>query len=107
MTPPIQAMSEFAGEREQTSELAPENHNKEQVDLPSQAQQVAAQAIEHASNVAGATESEKPVSPGIDNVAGHETDVIDEMRDMEETGDIDNGAYAGEPNHDDNVDKYA
>ncbi|MHA7820357.1 MAG: hypothetical protein ACX930_11985 [Erythrobacter sp.] len=107
MTPPIQEMSKFAGEREQTSELAPENHNSEQVDLPSQAQQVAAQAKEHEHNATGATESEKPSSPGIDNLAGHETDVIDQMRDMEETGAIDNGAYEGEPNHDDNVDKYA
>ena len=106
MTTPIQEMSKFAGEREQTRELAPENHNDEQVDLPSQAQQVAAQAKSHEHNAAGATESDKPASPGIDNVAGHETDTIDQMRDMEETGEIDNGAFEGEPNHDDNTDKY-
>ena len=33
-------------------------------------------------------------------------DTIDHMRDMESSGRIDMSAYRGEPNHDDNVDKY-
>ena len=33
-------------------------------------------------------------------------DTIDHMRDMESSGRIDMDAYRGEPNHDDNVDKY-
>jgi hypothetical protein len=33
-------------------------------------------------------------------------DTIDRMRDMESSGRIDMDAYRGEPNHDDNVDKY-
>jgi hypothetical protein len=32
--------------------------------------------------------------------------VIDHMRDMEKSGRIDMGAFAGEPNMDDNEDKY-
>ena len=31
---------------------------------------------------------------------------VDHMRDMESSGRIDMAAYTGEPNHDDNVDKY-
>lgn len=106
MSHPIQEMSKLSGQVEQTESLAPENYNDEQIDLPSQAQQVAAQARDHANFVAGSTESEKVETPDVDGVAGHETDVIDQMRDMEETGEIDNGAFEGEPNHDDNVDKY-
>jgi len=33
-------------------------------------------------------------------------DLIDKMRDMEQSGRIDMGAYTGEPNMDDNEDKY-
>ena len=92
---------------ERMSGLAPEMHNDEQDDHRSQAQEIAMQAKEHRHNVAGATESHKAYSAGVDNVAGNETDVIDQMRDMEETGKIDNGAFEGEPNHDDNVKKYS
>ncbi|AWW73016.1 hypothetical protein CD351_01090 [Erythrobacter sp. KY5] len=92
-------------QEERMSSLAPEMHNDEQDDHRSQAQEIAMQAKEHAQN-AGATESLKVASPGVDNVAGSETDMIDQMREMEDTGRIDNGAFAGEPNHDDNVDKY-
>ena len=87
--------------------LAPETHNDEQDDHRSQAQEIAMQAKMHAHNAAGATESEKPESPGVDNVAGSESDLIDEMRAMEDSGKIDNGAFAGEPNHDDNTKKYS
>ena len=33
-------------------------------------------------------------------------DLIDKMRDMEQSGRIDMGAFSGEPNMDDNEDKY-
>ena len=33
-------------------------------------------------------------------------DTVDHMRDMESSGRVDMGAYRGEDNHDDNVDKY-
>lgn len=82
--------------------LAPENHNSEQDDEPSQAHNVAKQVRDHASTVAGATESVKPQ----DNtpLPSSELDTVDHMRDMESSGRIDMDAYAGEPNHDDNVD---
>jgi hypothetical protein len=92
---------------ERQSAFAPETHNSEQTDYPSQAQQVAKQAKDHEHHTAGATESLKVASPGVDNVAGSETDMIDQMQDMEQSGKIDNGAYEGEPNHDDNVTKYS
>jgi len=88
------------------SGLAPETHNDEQDDHRSQAQEVAEQAKKDKHHEAGGTESRKAYSPGVDNVAGNESDLVDEMRDMEEKGEIDNSAFAGEPNHDDNVKKY-
>lgn len=93
-------------QEERQADLAPEMHNDEQDDHRSQAQEVAEQAQDGASSEPGGTESRKPASPGVDGVAGSESDMIDQMRDMEETGRIDNGAYAGEPNHDDNTSKY-
>ena len=93
-------------QKERQANLAPETHNDEQDDHRSQAQEVAEQAQDEASQEPGGTESRKPASPGVDNVAGNETDMIDQMRDMEDTGRIDHGAFAGEPNHDDNTSKY-
>ncbi|MEE4154493.1 MAG: hypothetical protein V2I27_10075 [Erythrobacter sp.] len=83
------------------SQLAPENHNSEQIDHPSQAQQVAAQAKEHREKVNRAVESRKPASGDANLIAGSETDLIDHMREMEDTGAIDRGAFEGEPDHDD------
>ena len=80
---------------------APELHNSEQDDRPSQAQSVADHAHDDEHKEAGGTESRKPASPGVDNIAGNETDLIDQMREMEDTGKIDQGAYEGEPKHDD------
>lgn len=92
--------------RASPSDLAPELHNSEQDDSHAQAQQVAAEAQEAAGNPPGGTESRKPASPGVDNVAGSESDLIDEMRRMQESGMIDNAAFAGEPNHDDEAATY-
>lgn len=95
-----------ASQEQRQSGLAPETHNDEQDDHRRQAQEVAAEAQSDESDEPGGTESRKPASPGIDNVAGNESDMIDEMRRMEDTGEIDHSAYAGEPNHDDNTGKY-
>ncbi len=88
-------------QEERLAGLAPETHNDEQDDHRAQAQEVAEQALHGTHSKPGGTESRKPASPGVDNVAGSETDLIDQMRKMEETGIIDNGAFAGEPAHDD------
>lgn len=86
--------------------LAPENHNAEQDRRGEQAQDVAADAQEGVAGQPGGTESRKAPSPGVDNVAGSETDLVEEMRRMEDEGTIDNSAYVGEANHDDNPGKY-
>jgi len=86
--------------------MAPETHNSEQDMRGEQAQDVAVDARQEKSGQTGGTESRKAPSPGIDNVAGHETDLIDVMRKMENTGAIDNGAFSGEPDHDDEPSRY-
>ncbi len=93
-------------QEERMSDLAPEMHNDEQDDHRSQAQEIAMQAKEHAINAQAAVESLKVESSSVDGVAGSETDIIDHMQEMEDTGRIDNSAFAGEPNHDDNTSKY-
>lgn len=86
------------------SEGAPESHNAEQDDRPEQAQQVAAEALGASRAGPGPTEGEKVGESGVMDDAAQ--DVIDHMRDMEASGRIDERAYDGEPNHDDNTDKY-
>ena len=61
MTPPIQEMTKYSGERSENDEMAPELHNSEQIDRASQAQHVAKQAKEHRHKAAGGTESRKAV----------------------------------------------
>ena len=85
--------------------LAPETHNDEQDDHRNQAQEVAKEARQLTPETSSPLESEK--GPGDSGLTGDSTqDVIDHMRDMEASGRIDMDAFNGEPNHDDNVDKY-
>ena len=83
--------------------LAPETHNDEQDDHGEQAQQVA----EDAAGLTPATDSpldSEKVNRGIEDIS--EQDLIDRMRDMEQSGRIDMDAYRGEPNFDDEDEKY-
>ena len=90
---------------ERMADLAPEMHNDEQDDHRSQAQEVAEQAQRTTTETTSPTESEK--SPNSSGLMGDSTqDTVDHMRDMESSGRVDMGAFKGEPNHDDNVDKY-
>jgi hypothetical protein len=85
------------------ADIAPETHNDEQDDHLSPAQEVG----EEARNKDGdwsPLDSEK-VHGGIDDEDAKQ-DLIDRMRDMDQSGRIDMNAYAGEPNMDDNEDKY-
>ena len=83
--------------------MAPENHNDEQDDHRSQAQEVASQAL--TPETRSPTESTKSKnSSGLMNDSTQ--DLVDHMRDMESSGRIDMSAYEGEPNMDDNEDKY-
>jgi hypothetical protein len=81
--------------------LAHETRNAEQDERGEQAQDVAADALDPDSGRAGGTESRKPPVTGLDDDDGDEADLIDIMDRMEETGTIDNSAFAGEPEHDD------
>ena len=88
-------------QEERQADLAPETHNDEQDDHLSQAQDVAEEA-RNKDGEASPLDSIK-VGGGIDGTDSQ--DLIDKMRDMEQSGRIDMGAYRGEPNLDDNEDK--
>ena len=93
----------FKGEPRQTDTLAPENHNREQADGAAQANTVAEEALAHSVSVLGMEDSEKASSSlNPSNVQ----DLVDHMKQMDNGGTIDMSAYAGKPNHDENVDKY-
>jgi len=88
----------FAGEDEQTEDLAPENQNSEQDDEDSQAQTFADEALGRSSDDFGLDDSEKvPTGEDSDDVE----DLVDHMRQMERSGRIDNDAFRGERNDDD------
>ncbi len=92
-----------SGERT-SAEQAPELHNAEQDDELEQAQTVAAEARNKDAE-ASPLDSIKNDEPG-EVMDDSSQDLIDKMRDMEQSGRIDMGAYRGEPNMDDNEDKY-
>lgn len=95
--------SKFDGEPLQTDSLAPENENPEQTDHYRQADTVAGQGRHETLSVLGLEDSEKLEGS---LMAPNAEDLVDRMRQMTTSGVIDMSAYAGEPNHDDNVDKY-
>ena len=84
--------------------LAPETHNSEQDDHLAQAQQVAEEAGYQDAETSP-LDSIKNDEPG-EVMDDSSQDLIDRMRDMEQSGRIDMAAYRGEPNMDDNEDKY-
>ena len=86
------------------ADQAPELHNYEQDDEAYQTQTVAEDALRGEARRASPLDSEKVGDSGI--LDDSTQDLIDHMRDMEQSGRIDMGAYAGEPNHDDNQDWY-
>ncbi len=103
MTDPKKPAAPQSQEQRQAN-LAPETHNSEQDDHGSQAQEIAKEAQASAS-AHSPTESTKSANKS-DLTDDSTQDVIDHMRDMESSGRIDMDAYRGEPNHDDNVDKF-
>lgn len=78
-------------------DLAPEAHNSEQDDEQAQAQTVASDA--------SALRKGDPTA-SVKRDTTETPDVVDLMRDMESSGRIDMGAYAGEPNMDDEDETY-
>jgi hypothetical protein len=92
-----------SGERT-SAEQAPELHNAEQDDELEQSQTVAEEALRGEARRGSPLDS---VKPDDDDLSDDSTqDLIDHMRDMEQSGRIDMDAFAGEPNMDDNEDKY-
>lgn len=93
-----------SGERTSVEE-APELNNAEQDDELEQAQTIADEALAGGARDASPLDSEKVDEEG-EIMDDSTQDLIDKMRDMEQSGRIDMGAYLGEPNMDDNEDKY-
>ena len=90
-----------SGERT-SAEQAPELHNAEQDDELAQAQTVAQEAGYKDAETSPLDSVKVPGGGG----DGDSQDLIDHMRDMEQSGRIDMSAYRGEPNMDDNEDMY-
>ena len=87
------------------SDAGPELDNAEQDDEPEQSQTIADEALRGSGRGASPLDSEKVTAAGdIDDDSTQ--DLIDHMRDMEQSGRIDMSAFEGEENHDDNEDKY-
>ena len=88
-----------------SAEEAPELHNAEQDDELSQAQTIADEALAGGARESSPLDSIKPDYD--DELMDDSTqDLIDKMRDMEQSGRIDMGAFSGEPNHDDEDGMY-
>jgi hypothetical protein len=81
-------------------------HNAEQDDELDQAQTVADEALRGGARDASPLDSERRGKLGGVLDDDSTPDLIDKMRDMEQSGRIDMGAYRGEPNHDDEDDTY-
>jgi hypothetical protein len=79
--------------------------NAEQDDEAGQSQTVAGEALGGETNAPSPLDS---VKHGNDSGLMDDStqDLVDHMRDMEQSGRIDMDAYRGEPNHDDDEDKY-
>lgn len=86
------------------SNEAPELDNDEQEDEREQTHTVAEEALRGEAREPSPLDSIKRHG-GIEN-EDEPQDLIDRMRDMEQSGRIDMGAYRGEPNFDDDEDKY-
>jgi hypothetical protein len=82
----------------------PEFDNAEQDDEPEQSQTLADEALRGEGRAHSPLDSEKVPGGEIDEDSTQ--DLIDHMRDMEQSGRIDMSAFEGEENHDDNEDKY-
>ena len=85
-------------------QTAPETRNSEQEDESAQAQTVADQAMGRATDSFGLEDSEKPEGSITDE--DNVPDLVDHIKQMESSGNIDMSAYRGEPNMDDNENAY-
>lgn len=88
--------------RSDNDEDAPENVNLEQED-PGQAQDVARDAYRGMHSLG---ESRKQKGSGTEIIPDDVPDLVDKMNEMVSSGIIDEGAFAGEPMHDDEEEIY-
>jgi hypothetical protein len=86
------------------TDQAPELYNDEQEDELEQAQTVADEARQ--ARTEGSPLDSIKVAQSGEIMDDSTQDLIDKMRDMEQSGRIDMGAYLGEPNMDDEDDTY-
>lgn len=91
-------------DRERLTTNDPELDNAEQDDELEQSQTLADEALRGGARAPSPLDSEKVGGGEIDDDSTQ--DLIDHMRDMEQSGRIDMSAFEGEENHDDNEDKY-
>lgn len=93
----------MAPDNERRIEDHPTEQNSELSD-EGQAQDVAEDAM--LKGVSPQEDSERGGKPNIGQVSPDDTpDLVEHMRDMVNSGIIDQGAFAGEPNHDDESDE--
>ena len=97
-------MTDRPSDERTSAEQAPELHNAEQ-DVELEQAQTVAQEAGYKDAEASPLDSVKSDQPG-EVMDDSSQDLIDKMRDMEQSGRIDMGAFSGEPNMDDNEDKY-
>jgi hypothetical protein len=88
-----------------SADEAPELHNAEQDDEGAQAHTLADEALAGGARDASPLDSIK-VGNDDDLMDDSTQDLVDKMRDMEQSGRIDMGAFRGEPNHDDEDETY-
>jgi hypothetical protein len=86
--------------------LPPEARNPEQEDESTQAQTVADQAGVRGSDALGLGDTEKAPSGLGSLIADDVPDLVDTMRQMDSSGIIDMGAFAGERNDDEEKGRY-
>ncbi|WP_347302767.1 hypothetical protein V5740_12295 [Croceibacterium sp. TMG7-5b_MA50] len=79
--------------------------NNEQDDEGEQTRTVADEALRGEGRAASPLDSIKPDDEG-EVMDDSSQDLVDHMRDMEQSGRIDMDAFRGEDNHDDNEDKF-
>ena len=92
-------------QEQRQADLAPETHNDEQDEHGSQAQEIAEEARALTPGTESPLESTKGKSKSDLNEDSTQ-DIVDHMKDMEQSGRIDMDAFRGEPNMDDEDDKY-
>ena len=89
--------------RRPDSSIDPETETQEQDDSDTQAQSVAQDALDRATD--SYEDSEKGGSESVGEISPDDTpDLIDRMEQMVSSGHIDMDAYRGEPAHDDEAD---